>query len=693
MSVYLHDIPLSQAQAKLESALREADLWRVLGADTIQLDENAIGRTLAEPIWAKTSSPHYHASAMDGFAIRAAQTAGALPSKPTTLDIPTEACYLDTGDPLPPGFDSVIPIENTEALDENGNLTDAIRDPATIRIRASVAPWSHVRPLGEDIVAAELVLPAGHVLRPADLGAIAAAGHTEIQVARQPRVAILPTGTELVPIGTKLKPGDILEYNSLVLAAQVKEMGGEPTRFPITIDDFDLICERVQAAAKDHDLILLNAGSSAGAEDFSSKVVGKLGTLLVHGVAVRPGHPVILGVIARKGVALTKQSQGTSEHEIASSGFDTEDEYRPPNPPRNDIVPIVGVPGYPVSAALTIEIFVEPLIAKWLGRRPKELPTATAQLTRKITSPGGDDDFVRVAVGRVGGKLLAAPLSRGAGVITSLVRADGLVLLPHGTQGAEAGEQVQVRLYRPRAELDKTIFCIGSHDMTLDLIAQFLAGHDRRLASANVGSQGGLVALRRGEAHLAGSHLLDPQTGEYNISYIRQYLPGVKVKVVTLVGREQGLLVKRGNPKHINSLGDLSRPGAASEAERVSFVNRQRGAGTRVLLDYHLNLLGMDADSIIGYNQEEYTHLGVAAAVASGRADCGLGIAAAAKALELDFIPLFQERYDLVIPKVHADDDLLAPLFDVLENREFRAAVSALPGYDVSVMGKFIVED
>jgi len=666
MSVYLHDIPLSQAQSRLESALREADLWRVLQIETIPLNENALGRSLAEPVWARTSSPHYHASAMDGFAVRAAETAGALPSKPVSLRIPDQACYLDTGDPLPSGFDSVIPIENTEALDEHEELTSAIRDPASIRIRASVAPWTHVRPLGEDIVATELVLPAGHVLRPVDLGAIAAAGHTEIQVAYKPRVAILPTGTELVPIGTKLKPGDILEYNSLVLAAQVKDMGGQPTRFPITEDDFELICNRVQEAAQEHDLILLNAGSSAGAEDFSAKVVEKLGQLLVHGVAVRPGHPVILGIVNLK----------------SENG----------DQPSKSQLPIIGVPGYPVSAALTIEIFVEPLIAQWLGRRPNELPTETAQLTRKITSPGGDDDFVRVAVGRVGEKLLAAPLSRGAGVITSLVRADGLVLLPRGTQGAEAGEQVQVHLYRPRAELGKTIFCIGSHDMTLDLIAQNLAGHDRRLASANVGSQGGLVALRRGEAHLAGSHLLDPESGEYNLSYIRKCLPGVPVKVLTLVGREQGLLVKRGNSKNIKGLEDLSRPGAG-EAQRVRFVNRQRGAGTRVLLDYHLDRLGIAADSIIGYNQEEYTHLGVAAAVASGRADCGLGIAAAAQALELDFIPLYQERYDLVIPKVYAEDDLLKPLFTVLENQEFRSAVRALPGYDVSRMGDLVAED
>ena len=672
MSVYLHDIPLEQAQARFESALQDADLWRVLAAEMIQLDENALGRVSAEPIWAKVSSPHYHASAMDGFAVKAEETNGAQPSSPVTLEIGRQTKYLDTGDPLPDWANAVIPIENVESLDEHGAITQAIRSPKSIRMRAAVAPWSHVRPLGEDIVATQLLLPAGHVLRPADLGAIAAAGHQEIKVARKPRAAILPTGTELVPIGSDLKSGDILEYNSLVMAAQIKAMGGEPTRFPITKDDFDLICQRVEEASQDYDLVLLNAGSSAGAEDFSAEVVQKLGTLLVHGVAVRPGHPVILGVIARS--KATKQPPDKSA--IASGK----------NAPRNDMIPIIGVPGYPVSAALTIDIFVEPLIARWLGRRPAELPTETATLTRKINSPAGDDDYIRVAVGKVGDKLLAAPLSRGAGVITSLVQADGLAVLPRGVQGLEAGEQVKVHLYRSRAEIERTIFCIGSHDLTLDLLAQFLAEHDRRFVSANVGSQGGLVALRRGEAHLAGSHLLDPSTGGYNISSIRQYMPNIPVKVVALVGRDQGLLVKRGNPKRVKDLESLIR-------SNVQFVNRQRGAGTRVLLDYHLNLLGITGEQILGYNQEEYTHLGVAVAVASGRADCGLGIAAAAQALDLDFIPLFQERYDLVIPKDHANGDLLAPLFGLLAGREFREAVSKLTGYDVSVMGTVVLED
>lgn len=662
MSVYLHDIPLPEAKARLKSALEEVGLWGVLCTETVPLDENAIGRVLAEPVWAKISSPHYHASAMDGFAVRAADTIGAQPSTPVTFSLlpsrSPQAVYLDTGDALPEGFDAVIPIENVESLNERSEMTPAIRRPASIRIRAAVTPWSHVRPLGEDIVATQLVLPAGQVLRPVDLGAVAASGHQTVSVARRPRVAVLPTGTELVPIGSELKPGDILEYNSLVLAAQVKAWGGEATRFSITSDIFDAICARVQEAARDHDLILLNAGSSAGAEDFSAQVVEKLGTLLVHGVAVRPGHPVILGTIDRGPTTMVGRSSS---------------------------VVIIGVPGYPVSAALTGEIFVEPLIAQWTGRHPLEHPVELAHLTRKLNSPGGDDDYIRVAVGKVGDKLLAAPLARGAGVISSLIRADGLVVLPRGVQGAEAGDVVDVHLYRTKPELERTIFCIGSHDMTLDLLAMFLARRDRRFASANVGSQGGLVALKRGEAHLAGSHLLDPQTGAYNLPYLPVYLGGVQVKVYGFVGRQQGLIVKRGNPKRLKSLEDLRRPG-------VQFMNRQRGAGTRVLLDYELSKMGIPADSIQGYNQEEYTHLGVAAAVASGRADCGLGIPAAAQSLDLDFVPLFQETYQLIVPKVHAESDLLAPLFDVMNDAEFHKAVLTMPGYEVNEMGKFIAE-
>lgn len=650
MSIYLHDIPLDEAQARLETALKQLDRWRILGIEEIPLNEKARGRVLAEPVWAKISSPHFHSAAMDGFAVRSRETDGAMPTAPLALASPGQYIYVDTGDLLPVEMDAVIPIENVEALDDNDRPSSNPRRPAAIRIRAAVPPWSNVRPMGEDIVATQLVLPAGHVLRPVDLGAVAACGHASLRVARRPRVAILPTGSELVPVGQELRPGDIIEYNSLVLAAQVEQWGGQATRYPIIRDEFEEIRKNVQLAASSHDLVLLNAGSSAGSEDFSASVVKSLGELLVHGVAVRPGHPVILGVLA-------------GERQV----------------------PVIGVPGYPVSATLTGEIFVEPLLARWLGRRPAEQMQLAATLTRKITSPAGDDDFVRVAAGWVGDRLLAAPLARGAGVITSLVRADGLVLLPRGTQGLQAGAEVKVRLYRSPADIERTIFAIGSHDITLDVMAQFLAARDRRLTSANVGSLAGLVALRRGEAHLAGSHLLDPESGEYNLKFVRQYLPRIPAVVLSLVGRVQGLLVPPGNSKGIHSLQDLTRAD-------VTIVNRQRGAGTRVLLDYHLELLGIDPAQVQGYNQEEFTHLAVAAAVASGRADCGLGIAAAAQALELDFIPLFDERYDLIIPKEYYQSSLLEPLLELLEDARFRQVVAAMPGYDTANMGKLIAD-
>ncbi len=647
MSVYLHDVPLHEARRRWEEALARAGLTARLGTERIPLDENAVGRVLAEPAFARLSSPHYHAAAMDGFATRAAALAGASPTHPVDLRYGPDAVYVDTGDPLPPWADVVVPIEQTEPLDAAGRPATDPRRPHTVRVRVALPPWKHVRPMGEDIVATQLVLPAGHVLRPADLGALAAAGFTHLIVARKPKVAILPTGTELVPIGTEPRAGDIIEFNSVVLAAQVNRWGGQATRYPITPDDFDLIRERVADAARTHDLVLLNAGSSAGSEDFSARVVESLGELLVHGIAVRPGHPVIMGMVHLPG----RQ------------------------------VPILGVPGYPVSAALTGEIFVEPLLARWLGRAAHEPQTLRAHLTRKLTSPAGDDDYVRVAVGRVGSRWLAAPLSRGAGVITSLVRADGIVIVPRGVQGLPAGAEVEVRLYRPPHELARSILAIGSHDVALDLMAQYLAPRGRRLASAHVGSLGGLVALRRGEAHLAGAHLLDPETGEYNAGYVRRYLPGRKVALVTLTYRQQGLIVPRGNPKGLRGLEDLIRPD-------VRFVNRQRGAGTRILLDYHLARLGIRAEQVQGYDQEEYTHLAVAAAVASGRADVGLGIAAAAQALDLDFIPLFTEQYDLVVPAEHYESPTLAPVWEVLADDAFRRAVAALPGYDPAPMGQ-----
>ncbi len=655
MSVYLHDIPLDEAQAKLWEELKQHGWEGLLGKEQIPVDENALDRVLAEPIWAKISSPHYHAAAMDGFAVRAESTSGATVTEPIDLSVDTQAVYLDTGDPIPLWADAVIPIENVEPITEQGSIAEDIRHPQRIRIRAAVVPWQHVRPMGEDIVATQLVLPSGHPLRPVDLGAIAASGQTKIWVARKPRVAVIPTGDELIPVGEAVEAGKIIEFNSIVLAAQIRSYGGEATRFPIVQDRLENIREAVVQAAQTHDLVLVNAGSSAGSEDYTARVIESLGYVFVHGVAVRPGHPVVLGMVRRQ---------------------NTEEDDRP-------YVLVVGVPGYPVSAALTNEIFIRPIIERWLGKPPSPAPTLSAVMTKKITSPGGDDDYVRVVVGRVGERVCAAPLSRGAGVITSLVQADGIVIIPQGIQGLEAGEVVKVQLYRPLEDIERTILAIGSHDVGLDVLAQFLAQRQRRLVSANVGSLGGLIALRRGEAHFAGSHLLHPESGVYNLPYIRQYLPNRAMVVIGFANRIQGLIVPKGNPQGLKSLADLTR-------EDVRFVNRQSGAGTRILLDYHLKKLGIQPQQIRGYENQEFTHLAVAAAVASGRATCGLGIAAAAQALNLDFIPLFSEEYHLVFPKAFYEDKLMTPLFDVLQDSTFRRVIQELPGYEVEPMGKLI---
>lgn len=646
---YLHDIPLPEAQTRLRKALMELGFWGPLETEPVDISA-ALGRVTGAPIWARISSPHYHAAAMDGYAVRAQDTYGASDRAPITLQMDSQACYLDTGDLMPDWADAVIPIERVEPVGE----TQKGRALEAFRIRASVSPWTHIRPMGEDMVATELVLPAGRILRPVDLGAIAGSGHATVEVQRKPQVAVIPTGSELVPIDADVEPGEILEYNSLVLSAQIAEWGGEATRYEIVPDDLDEIKAAVESAAASHDLILVNAGSSAGLEDFTARAVSARGELLVHGVAVRPGHPVVLGLVKRESGA-------------------------PPS------IPVIGVPGYPVSAALTGEIFVEPLLSTWLGIPPRTQPRLEATMTRKVHSSMGDDEYLRVTVGQVGERVVAAPLSRGAGVITSLVRADGLVLIPAGIQGIQAGDTVEVQLYRALDEIKGTILALGSHDLTLDLIAQYLARRGGRLSSANLGSLGGLMALRRGEAHLAGSHLLDPDSGEYNLAYIRRYLPDVPVVVVGLVEREQGLIIQAGNPDGIEGLADLTREG-------IQFINRQRGAGTRILLDYHLEQLGIDADAIDGYANEQFSHLAVAAGVASGRASCGLGIRAAAVALGLDFVPLTHERYDLVIPREHYESPKLTPLLAILEDLDFRDAVGALAGYQVKPMGKIIAE-
>jgi len=470
-----------------------------------------------------------------------------------------------------------------------------------------------------------------------------------VAVLARPRVAVIATGDEVVEPGSALEPGHVVDYNSRVLAALVEEWGGQATRMGIVRDDPEALAAAVRRAVADHRVVALIAGSSAGREDFTAEVLRSLGTVLVHGVATRPGKPVVLGEVAGR--------------------------------------PVMGVPGYPVSAVLAAELFLKPVVFRLLGRVPPARPRAPAVLSRRLVSAMGVEEFVRVKLGQVGDKLIATPLARGAGLITSLIRADGILRIPAAAEGVEAGQRVEVELLRSPEEIAQTVVVIGSHDLALDVLADLLKRKypEAGLSSAHVGSMAGLLALRRGEAHAAGTHLLDEETGEYNVPYLRRLLPGTPVVLVNLAYREQGLILRPGNPRGIHDISDLARP-------EVRFVNRQKGAGTRVLLDYKLKQLGIAPDQIRGYENEEFTHMAVAVAVASGRADAGLGILAAARALNLEFIPVLQERYDLCFLKAYWDQPVVRRVLDVLNSAEFRERVAALGGYDLRDCGRVMWE-
>ncbi len=642
-NIYLESTPLQDALDLWQKRLREGGLDRPLSPERIRVVDS-LGRVSAEAVSARISSPFYHSAAMDGYAVRFGETFGASETNPLRLRIGKQAFPVDTGDPMPEGFNAVVMVEDVNTVGDRRS------SPEYIEIIAPVTPWQHVRSIGEDIVATELILPANHRIRPMDVGALLAGGHTEIMVRKKPRISILPTGDEIVEPGTPLKEGSIIEYNSRVLGGVVVEWGGEPVRSEIVPDDKDKLRKAIEEALADSDMVVVNAGSSAGSEDFTAEVIRGMGEVILHGVGIKPGKPVILGVVRKK--------------------------------------PVLGIPGYPVSAFITFRLFAGPLIHAWQCLEMEQPERIRAHVSRQVASSLGQEEFVRVKVGVVGEKTIATPMSRGAGVIMSLVRADGIMRIPSLSEGVGAGTEVEVELLRPAHEIRNTIVCIGSHDNTLDILANILKKRNPHfsLSSAHVGSMGGLIALKKGEAHMAGTHLLDEETGLYNVPVIRRLLPERRIVLINLVYRQQGFVVKKGNPKGIKGFEDLGR-------DDVVFINRQAGSGTRLLTDKHLKEAGIEPSRVKGYAREEYTHMGVASAVLTGMADTGLAILAAANALDLDFVPVAKERYDIAIPREFIGSEMIGALLQIIrEDEEFRTTVVSLGGYEIGDMGKVMDE-
>lgn len=631
-NIYLDNMPLDEALGRWLELCRSEGVTFPLPAVEVSTGQ-AVGMVTAEPLFARVSSPPFHSSAMDGVAVRAESTYGASEASPVTLRIGTDIELIDTGEPLPAGFDAVIMVEDLNEVAEG--IYEVIK-PAS--------PWQHVRPLGEDIVQTELVLPRGHRIRPVDIGALLNAGFTEVPVRRRPVVAVIPTGTELVEDPAKLEPGKVMESNSWTLAAFSRAAGAEPVRMDLIRDDYDLIKSTVAAALETSDVVVINAGTSAGREDFTRAIIEELGSVAVHGVAMRPGKPVVLGAARGR--------------------------------------PVIGLPGFPVANYRGAQEFLGPLLADLQGLTSRPAARLKARLARKLFSAPGFDEFVQVKLGRVNDEVVAVPLPRGSGVSMSLVRSDGVVRVPAESEGVERWREVTVILHDPDINVDGTILAIGSHDVSLDLLASRIRQEDASLslASANVGSMGGIMAVKQGQAHLAGTHLLDPDTGEFNVPYVLRQLTPADVLLITLGMRSQGLIVASGNPRGIRGIEDLARGD-------VLFVNRQKGSGTRLLLDYRLNQVGIDPGSVAGYEREVFTHTAAAAAVAGGTADVGLGVLAAAKALGLEFIPVASERYDLLVLKSFAGSRGYEALMGALRDPAYQREVEALGGYDLSGAG------
>ncbi|MFC1868053.1 molybdopterin biosynthesis protein [Thermodesulfobacteriota bacterium] len=606
--------------------------------------EDSLGRVTSEPVFARMSAPTYHSAAMDGIAVRAEETYGAAEKDPKILKTGENALWINTGQAIPDSYNAVIMIEKVHQLDDE-----------TLEIRSSAYPWQNIRKVGEDIVATQLLSPRKHMIRSYDIGAFILGGILSVRVWKKPKVAVIPTGSELVhhrDIKTpdQLKKNQIIESNSLTLSELIRESHGLPVVYDIVSDIEQEIRDAIMRAVNsDADLVIINAGSSAGSRDYTANIIEELGEVLVHGVAMMPGKPTILGTIDGK--------------------------------------PVVGNPGYAVSSVLSFEQFVKPLLFSLQGIRPPRKKSIMVKPSRDIPSKLGTEEFLRVNIGKVAGRAIATPLSRAAGSITTLTRAEGVLRIPALSEGVGQEEEIEAELLVDEEELLNTVVIIGSHDITIDILADEIrrGGRNVRISSGNAGSLGGLMALKKNICHLSGSHLLDTETGEYNISYIRKYLKGIKVSIFHLVLRDQGLIVAKGNPKGIKGIDDLTR-------DDITFVNRQAGSGTRVLFDYRMEQSGIKRESIKGYEHEEFTHMAVAVDVLSGAADCGMGIFAAAKALGLDFIQMEREQYDLIMPSSVLNMPNIQEVIKTIGSQEFRDRVKGLGGYDPARSGEFWME-
>ncbi len=641
--------------AKLEDVLSLLSRYELSDVEEVPI-ENSVGRSLAEDVYSNVDVPPFDRVALDGYAVRAEDTFGADEDRPVELRVigraaaghpftgelkEGEAVEVATGAPLPRGANSVVVEEYTA------------REGDLLLVYRSVAPGDNVQGAGSDIRRGELVLPKGTLITPRDVGALAAIGLRKIKVRRRPRVVIYSTGDELVNPGEELSYGRIYDVNQYTLASSVLEDGGEPILGGKLPDSEETIKESLREAVKKADLVLISGSTSVGAGDVIYRVLNELGQpgVLVHGIAIHPGKPTIIADIGGKLV--------------------------------------IGLPGYPTSALTAYNVLVSPLIRRWSGLGQEEERVLKAVVAERITGEKGRKDLLPVHLVK-DDDYLVFPVPTGSEAITTLSRADGFIIMEEEQEIIEEGREVLVHLYGRGAVPDLSV--LGSHCLGLELLLSKLRDKGLSVKSVYVGSTGGFKAIRQREADIAGVHALDPETGLYNVSYMKKFsLEGVAILVRGYV-REQGLILARGNPKGIRSIADLFR-------DDVVMINRNRGSGTRIMIDL---LLKREAEKlgrefkpqlIRGYWMEAKSHNAVAAAVANGVVDVGIGVKAVAKLYDLDFVPLFKENYDFVIRRASLDKKGVREFLSLLKDGPTREELSNIEGIEVpDDMGEVIYE-
>jgi putative molybdopterin biosynthesis protein len=619
---YLTNVPLDEAVSSyLDILIKEGFAKK---SEIIDVT-SSFGRITSKAVYAKICSPHYNSCAMDGIAIKASLTFGATETTPVTLN-DCDYTRVDTGDPLPENCDSVIMIEEVVELN-NQTL-----------VYLAASPWQNIRQIGEDICLGDMLLPSFTQITPSAAGALIAGGVQTVDVLCKPIIGIIPTGDEIVYPTASPKIGDIMEFNSTIFSGMLLSWGAIPKPYPIVKDNKELIMQALKLATSECDIVLINAGSSAGREDYSASSIANLGKVIHHGIAIKPGKPAILAIIGN--------------------------------------TPVIGVPGYPVSGIIVLEALVRPIVNELLSTSATKDEYVEAVLSRRLNSPLKYREFVRTKIGNVNGNLVAVPLNRGAGMVTSFVKADGIIDISQNSEGYEPGDRVKVRLLRTRSEIDKMLVITGSHDPLIDEVSDLLRKKfpQAYTASSHVGSMGGIMAIKRGETHMAGVHLLHDATGEYNLPLIKMHFPNGGVSLRSCVKREQGFILPKGNPFNVSSWSDIVRL-------KLRYVNRQKGSGTRILCDYLLNKNSIHSNDICDYAREEFTHTSVAAIISSGSADVGLGIYSAAKIYGLDFVPICEEQYDFLIADWALQNESVNQFLDTLSTNDFADRLAKLGGY------------